>query len=70
LVVRWWLEAFGKSLSILPDKPVRAVLVGSPLNGTSLAAPDKLQGALSLLSWCFNRHGEHLYLVNWLGRDW
>jgi hypothetical protein len=50
LVVRWWLEAFGKSLSILPEKPVRAVLVGSPLNGTSLAAPDKLQGALSLLS--------------------
>jgi len=50
LVVRWWLEAFGKTLAILPDKPVRAVLVGSPLNGTSLAAPDKLQGALSLLS--------------------
>ena len=50
LVVRWWLEAFGKSLSIPSDTPVRAVLVGSPLNGTSLAAPDKLQGALSLLS--------------------
>jgi hypothetical protein len=50
LVVRWWLEAFGKSLGILPATPVRAVLVGSPLNGTSLAAPDKLQGALSLLS--------------------
>lgn len=50
LVVRWWLEAFGKSLSILPAAPVRAVLVGSPLKGTSLAAPDKLQGALSLLS--------------------
>jgi hypothetical protein len=50
LVVRWWLEAFGKSLSVLPATPVRAVLVGAPLNGTSLAAPDKLQGALSLLS--------------------
>jgi hypothetical protein len=50
LVVRWWLEAFGKSLSILPAAPVRAVLVGSPLRGTSLAAPDKLQGALSLLT--------------------
>lgn len=48
LVVRWWLEAFGKSLS--PAAPVRAVLAGSPLNGTSLAAPDKLQAALSLLS--------------------
>jgi hypothetical protein len=50
LVVRWWLEAFGKSLNVLPAAPVRAVLVGSPLNGTSLAAPDKLQGALSLVS--------------------
>lgn len=50
LVVRWWLEAFGKSLSILPAAPVRAILVGSPLRGTSLAAPDKLQGVLSLLS--------------------
>jgi hypothetical protein len=50
LVVRWWLEAFGKSLSILPTVPVRAVLVGSPLKGTSLAAPDKLQDVLSLLS--------------------
>ena len=50
LVVRWWLEAFGKSLNVLPAAPVRAILVGSPLNGTSLAAPDKLQGALSLVS--------------------
>jgi hypothetical protein len=36
---RWWLETFGKSLGILPAAPVRAILVGSPLNGTSLAAP-------------------------------
>lgn len=50
LVVRWWLEAFGKSLGVLPAMPVRAVLVGAPLNGTSLAAPDKLQGVLSLIS--------------------
>lgn len=50
LVVRWWLEAFGKALSLAPDAPVRAVLAGSPLAGTSLAAPDKLQGVLSLLS--------------------
>jgi hypothetical protein len=48
LVVRWWLEAFGKSL--LVSAPVRAVLVGSPLNGTSLAAPDKLKNVLSLIS--------------------
>ncbi|MFB9269640.1 esterase/lipase family protein [Bradyrhizobium erythrophlei] len=50
LVVRWWLEAFGKTLDVDAHTPVRAVLVGSPLNGTSLAAPDRLQGALSLLS--------------------
>jgi pimeloyl-ACP methyl ester carboxylesterase len=50
LVVRWWLEAFGKSLNVSAATPVRAVLVGSPLRGTSLAAPDKLQGALSLIS--------------------
>jgi hypothetical protein len=50
LVVRWWLEAFGKSLSVLPAAPVRAVLVGAPLHSTSLAAPDKLKDALNLLS--------------------
>jgi pimeloyl-ACP methyl ester carboxylesterase len=50
LVVRWWLEAFGKSLGVSREMPVRAVLVGSPLAGTSLAAPDKLQGVLSLIS--------------------
>lgn len=49
LVVRWWLEAFGSSLKTA-NSPVRAVLTGSPLHGTSLAAPDKLQGAMSLLS--------------------
>lgn len=50
LVVRWWLEGFGKSLNVLPAAPVRAVLVGSPLNGTSLAAPDKLKNVLNLLT--------------------
>jgi len=50
LVVRWWLEGFGKSLSPQPHTPVRAVLVGSPLNGTSLAAPDKLKNVLNLLT--------------------
>jgi pimeloyl-ACP methyl ester carboxylesterase len=49
LIVRWWLEAFGSSLH-LGDQPVRAVFAGSPLHGTSLAAPDKLQNAMSLLS--------------------
>jgi pimeloyl-ACP methyl ester carboxylesterase len=50
LVVRWWLEAFGSSLSSAPPARVRAVLTGSPLHGTSLAAPDKIRGAMSLVS--------------------
>jgi pimeloyl-ACP methyl ester carboxylesterase len=50
LVVRWWLEAFGSSLRSSPPARVNAVLVGSPLHGTSLAAPDKIQGAMSLLT--------------------
>lgn len=50
LVVRWWLEAFGSSLRSTSASPVRAVLAGSPLHGTSLAAPDKIQGAMSLIS--------------------
>jgi hypothetical protein len=50
LVVRWWLEGFGKSLGTQPAAAIRAVLVGSPLNGTSLAAPDKLKNVLNLLT--------------------
>jgi pimeloyl-ACP methyl ester carboxylesterase len=50
LIVRWWLEAFGSSLRLTDDKPVRVVFAGSPLAGTSLAAPDKLQHAMSLVS--------------------
>ena len=50
LVVRWWLEAFGSSLRLASNAQVRAVLAGSPLHGTSLAAPDKLQHAMSLIS--------------------
>lgn len=46
LIVRWWLEAFGRSLVAT----TRVVFAGSPLYGTSLAAPDKLQHALSLIS--------------------
>lgn len=46
LIVRWWLEAFGRSLAAT----TRIVFAGSPLYGTSLAAPDKLQHALSLIS--------------------
>ena len=48
LVARWWLEAF--------DRPPagarrRAILVGSPLGGTSLASPPHLR---RLLSWGSN----------------
>ena len=50
LVVRWWLEAFGNSLRLGPRSQVRVVLAGSPLHGTSLAAPDKIQHAMSLVS--------------------
>ncbi len=50
LVVRWWLEAFGSSLRLARDARVRAVLAGCPLHGTSLAAPDRIQHAMSLLS--------------------
>jgi pimeloyl-ACP methyl ester carboxylesterase len=50
LVVRWWLEAFGSSLRIAAHSQIRAVLVGAPLHGTSLAAPDKIQHAMSLVS--------------------
>jgi len=45
LVTRWALEAFG-----LPASRVRAVLVGSPLGGTSLASPPRLKATLGLLS--------------------
>jgi pimeloyl-ACP methyl ester carboxylesterase len=50
LVVRWWLEAFGSSLRLAPQNQVRAVMAGSPLHGTSLAAPDKIQHAMSLIA--------------------
>ena len=50
LIVRWWLEAFGSSLQLGGRSPVRVVFAGSPLHGTSLAAPDKLQSAMSLIS--------------------
>ncbi|MEQ1907840.1 MAG: hypothetical protein ABMA15_03410 [Vicinamibacterales bacterium] len=46
LVTQWWVEVFGDMLSA----DVRVVLAGSPLRGTSLAAPDRIQPLLSLLS--------------------
>jgi pimeloyl-ACP methyl ester carboxylesterase len=46
LVSRWWMEVFDPLLS----RKKRAVFVGSPLTGTSLAAPGRLRAGLKLLS--------------------
>jgi pimeloyl-ACP methyl ester carboxylesterase len=46
LVTRWWLE----QLDNRGDRSTRSILAGSPLDGTSLAAPDRLRGALDLLT--------------------
>ena len=46
LVTRWALEGFGVGGS----GPFRGVLVGCPINGTSLASPPRLRSSLSLLS--------------------
>lgn len=46
LVTRWWLEAFGNRRG----NQRRAVLVGSPLQGTSLASPPQLKSTLSALT--------------------
>ncbi len=45
LVTRWTIEAFG-----LPASKLRAVLVGSPLGGTSLASPPRLRATLGLMT--------------------
>lgn len=47
LVTRWFLEGFGAARG---QGPYRAVLVGAPLGGTSLAAPPRLRDALSVLT--------------------
>jgi hypothetical protein len=47
LVTRWFLEGFGGANG---DGPYRALLVGSPLGGTSLASPPRLRDTLSLLT--------------------
>jgi hypothetical protein len=46
LVARWWLEGFGP----VRATTARAVLVGSPLNGTGLAAPPRLRATMALLT--------------------
>ena len=46
LVARWWLDV----LRPAGAPAARAVLVGSPLSGTSLASPARLRAALNLLT--------------------
>jgi pimeloyl-ACP methyl ester carboxylesterase len=46
LVARWWLEGFAGAASA----ERRVVFVGSPLAGTSLAAPPRLRAALGLIT--------------------
>lgn len=55
LVTRWFLEGFNGAAMLSSgaagdQKQVRAVLVGSPLAGTGLAAPPRLRAALSLMT--------------------
>lgn len=45
LVARWWIEAFGGGRCVR-----KVVFVGSPLAGTSLAAPPALRSAMDLLT--------------------
>ena len=47
VVVRWWLDVLGDSLA---GADVRAVLVGSPLRGTSLAAPGRIHSLVNVLA--------------------
>ena len=46
LVTRWFFEV----MDHVADRKRRAVLVGCPLGGTSLAAPDKLRSAIDLFT--------------------
>lgn len=46
LVARWWLEVMEQNAA----GPRRAVLVGCPLDGTSLATPKRLRDAMSWLT--------------------
>lgn len=66
LVVRWFLEALG------PPKlaTVRAVLVGSPLGGTSLAAPRQLRDALSAISSFASAIGQGAGALASVGGPW
>ncbi len=61
IVVRWWLETFGNSMS--PIRAPRGVLAGSPIAGTSLAAPDKMRNLISLTATIGNFAAETMNLA-------
>jgi hypothetical protein len=62
LVTRWFCEVMDQ----VRGRNRRAVLAGSPIAGTSLAAPDKLRGALNLLTNIGSELGEGLSLIPFL----
>jgi hypothetical protein len=62
LVTRWFCEV----LDNVPNRKRSAVLVGSPIAGTSLAAPDKLRATLNLFTNVGTALGEGLSLVPFL----
>lgn len=49
LVVQWWLEVLGAPLEAARALP-RAFFAGSPLRGTSAAAPDKIHALVNLIT--------------------
>jgi hypothetical protein len=59
LVTRWFLEVFDRH----PRNRVRAMLVGSPLRGTSLAAPDRLRNGVNLFTNMGKAFGQGLSLI-------
>src|SRR5579883_184998 len=61
LVARWWLESFDQ-----PNGHERkVVLVGCPLEGTSLAAPKNLRNGLDLLANIEKLAGDAASLIPW-----
>lgn len=60
LVARWWCEAFDPE----SERCRKAILVGSPLAGTGLAAPPNLRGTIRLLSNVGNALGKITGMVS------
>lgn len=59
LVTRWFMEVFDR-----PNRSHRrAVLVGSPLHGTSLAAPDRIRNSINLFTNIGKELGTTLTLI-------